>query len=578
MLRRGLKMRLSRWGLVLAAAFIWASATSVVGRQAQLPSDPAGSTLRGRVTDSTSKRPVQSVQVRIQRGTGRPQMTRTDSDGRFQFVGLPAGQYTIALLKGGFVSMRFGQRNQFDEVRSVEVRDRQVIDNLNVALPPAGAIEGRVIDDEGEPVVEATVSAMRIQYQNGERRLGQAGRPDQTDDRGHYRLYGLSAGEYLVAVAAGQVHPSVTNQTGPGSRGYAPTYFPSTEDVMNAQRVRVDPGVDTLSVDMTLRAVRLARVTGTLSSAGGRLQSGAFVSLIRSRVGASGLAPAVVGVSQVQRDGSFAIGGVPPGEYTLQGRSVPLSAVNDVATSGRVNNRSFGSGELGSMPLMVNGEDVTGLSLVAAPTGRVQGRVVVDGSPYDTRANAPLGLTAIPAGPDTLTAGPTETTLKGAPDFELLGLVGRFVLRTTGMPAGLSLERVGSAADDAADSGLTVRSGETVPNVDVVLTSQTTKLGGSVDGEGSKDVDGCTVVVFSSDKRRWALPATRYVASARVDTDGAFNIEGMPPGSYLAIAVGYVERGQWRDAEFLDGAARDATPVTLRAGTRQTVALKCYGS
>jgi hypothetical protein len=521
---------------------------------------------------------VPSVQVRIQRGTGRPEVTKTDNDGRFQFVGLPEGRYTIAFLKSGFVSVRFGQRSQFDEIRIVEVGEKKIIDNVNVALPPAGAIEGRVVDDEGEPVVEATVSAMRIQYQDGERRLGPTGRPDQTDDRGHYRLYGLSAGEYLVAVSAGSSpRPASTSRTA-GPTGYAPTYFPSTEDVMNAQRIRVESRADTLGIDMTLHAVRLARVSGTLSTANGRLQGGEFVGLRRSRVGASGLAPTSAGAAEVQPDGRFVIAGVPPGEYTLQGRSVPKSVVDEVAMSGRVDTRTFGRGEFRSMPVVVSGEDVTGLALVTAPTGRVQGRIVLDGSPYQPPTGTDLTVSAIPAGTDASAAGPTEETLKGASEFEVVGLVGRFVLRLSGLPLGVSIERIGVAGEDITDSGIEVRSGESVQDVSVVLTSQATRVGGKVKGEGSDEVDGCTVVVFSEDKRRWTLPATRYVSSARVASDGAFSIEGMPPGPYLAIALGYVEKGQWRDAEFLDGGAREATPVTLRAGTTQTVTLKCFGS
>jgi hypothetical protein len=94
--------------------------------------------------------------------------------------------------------------------------------------------------------------------------------------------------------------------------------------------------------------------------------------------------------------------------------------------------------------------------------------------------------------------------------------------------------------------------------------------------EEDGDVDGCTVVVFSSDKEKWSWPATRYLGSARAGRDGKFQLEGLPPGSYLAIGLGYVEKGQWRDPEFLEGAARSASKVTLRAGVSQAIDLRCH--
>ncbi len=83
-------------------------------------------------------------------------------------------------------------------------------------------------------------------------------------------------------------------------------------------------------------------------------------------------------------------------------------------------------------------------------------------------------------------------------------------------------------------------------------------------------------IVFSADEEKWAWPATRYLGSARAERDGRFRVEGLPPGPYLALALGYVEKGQWRDPDFLTGAARNARRVTLSAGARQTLDLPCH--
>ncbi len=105
----------------------------------------------------------------------------------------------------------------------------------------------------------------------------------------------------------------------PGPVGFAPTYYPSSPDVEQAQRVRVQAGTDTPSVDIALRSARLARVSGQFVTASGALESGAHVTLLRPREGAAGLSPAVVTVAPVQRDRSFVFSGVPPGLVHARG-------------------------------------------------------------------------------------------------------------------------------------------------------------------------------------------------------------------------------------------------------------------
>src|SRR5262245_40069076 len=166
------------------------------GRQAKVGTGR----LRGRVlaagdTNSALRR----AQVRISGPDIGTKTALTDTQGRFEFKDLPAGRFTVSVSKSGFVTMQYGQSRPFEPGRPIELTDGQLMDKADVALPRGSVLAGRVVDEFGEAVAEADVTAMRMQYQNGRRRLVPSGRNASTNDLGQFRLYGLPPGEYYVS-------------------------------------------------------------------------------------------------------------------------------------------------------------------------------------------------------------------------------------------------------------------------------------------------------------------------------------------------------------------------------------------
>jgi len=239
----------------------------------------------------------------------------------------------------------------------------------------------------------------------------------------------------------------------------------------------------------------------------------------------------------------------------MTGRSAPLATVRE--------------GEFAAMPLSVSGVDVTGLTITTSRTGRLRGRVVLNGQTYQPRPGAKVGLAAAPTGPTSFAAGPTGLLVEKDGTFDIGGVLGPFVLRMRGLPGGLTLNRVELGGVDVTDQGVTIGPNEEVSDIEVVLSSNSPVLVGQVAGaEG-----GCTVIVFSDDPRRWSYPVTRYVVSVRPEPDGSFRVDGLPAGRYFAIAVARVEPGQWLDPDYLKSLADRASSVSLKDGERQTLTL-----
>ena len=205
--------------------------------------------IRGVVLAADSGTPIRRAQVRATApGIRENRLATTDAQGRFEFKELAAGRYTVNASKGGFVALQYGQRRPGESGTPIEIADAQIVDKLVVALPRGSVISGRIFDEFGEPVANAVVNGMRYGYSGGARRLLPAGGQnarDTTDDQGAFRLFGLPPGEYVISANFRGSGGEITDPSGEPS-GYAPTYFPGTANVSDAQprADRREPGTE----------------------------------------------------------------------------------------------------------------------------------------------------------------------------------------------------------------------------------------------------------------------------------------------------------------------------------------------
>jgi hypothetical protein len=65
-------------------------------------------------------------------------------------------------LEGGYVDIEIGQRRPFEKGRPIDIADRQVLDRVDIALPPGGVVRGTVTDETGEPVATRRRCSWRV--------------------------------------------------------------------------------------------------------------------------------------------------------------------------------------------------------------------------------------------------------------------------------------------------------------------------------------------------------------------------------------------------------------------------------
>src|SRR5262249_476138 len=157
----------------------------------------------------------------------------TDAQGHFQFTGLPPGTYRLSATRTGFLE-RYARR-------PVAVGANSRVTDAEMRLPPQSVIAGRVLDEDGEPVERARVTAFKQVYRNGGRQWERINSNFETNDAGEYRISNLMPGRYLVL--AHNTRPETNNRFGsPPQSFYAPAYYPNAVRRDQALPVAVDVG------------------------------------------------------------------------------------------------------------------------------------------------------------------------------------------------------------------------------------------------------------------------------------------------------------------------------------------------
>ena len=531
--------------LTVLAAVSSGGGPQVPPRDAAQPK-PATAVLRGRVIAADTGAPLRRARVTLSVASGPSSQRAVDTNlaGRYEFTDLPAARYRVRAAKGQFVPLEFGQRRAFGAGRTIDLADGATLEKVDLALPRGGVISGHILDDLGDPVAWARVSAMRPRYEEGLRKLVAVGRSVVTNDLGEYRLYGLSPGTYAV----GTIAERDSSATG---YAYAPAYYPGTQDPAQARSVIVGLSQERAGVDFVQPPGRLVSVSGILIDSRGRSLAGARVSVVDIRIGSAQSYP-------VNPDGTFAITNLAPGEYGVAGY------VPDPAT---------GKPDYVMVPLNVFGEDISGFVVRFVPGSRITGRVVADpgGVPPFAPAGLGVGVTLLPSGlPMRFGA---QGTVNADWTFERTGVAGSALFRIGKLPQGWMLKSVLLDGRDITDTPLDVHGTEEITGLEVVVTDRLTEISGTVTDDKGEAAQEYTVVVFAEEASRWAYPS-RFVATARPDQAGGFKISNLPPARYLVLALDYLEEGASQDPEFLESLRPKATRLTLGEGERTALQLR----
>ena len=598
----------------------------------------------GRVVDAGTGKPVAGVVVSISSTTlrtGQAPRLMTDSQGRFLYRNLAPGAYALTASKPGYIDGAFGRRRHDGGTLPVELAEGERATDITILLWKYGAITGTVVDEAGQPIVGVQVRALQRRMVAGRAAFRPLGVSLASDDRGIYRVANLVPGEYVVNVSTPNTSvpgavvdavqrsvgsneaarrelssalislgPQATNAAGPlvtreGDtviglpRGlalpnndgmprsvYPSTYHPGTTSHAQASVVRVNSGEEKAGIDVQLRPVPAASVSGTVIRADGPAANMAV--RLDPPDAARGFQAEGYGAI-TDGAGRFSFINVAAGDYVLRVTRFPLPAITNDGPSTIIQSgsttvmSSIGAGDgppaplpteptwWAAVPLQVGRRDIPDLQVPLAEGARFTGRIEFDGAaerPDPDRLRR-MVVQVTPAD-ETFLSGSRSAQIEPDGQFKTLGIpAGSYVMRVISPVTGWTLDSINYQGRDIADTPVEV-SGSDITGIVITFTDRPAEIAGTVKTATGPDVDA-SVLVFPSESALWnGTLNARRMKLVRVTKTGAYSVKGLPPGSYYVVAVPDEQTSDWTDKNMLESLARAATLVDVDRGTNKT--------
>jgi Carboxypeptidase regulatory-like domain len=555
-------------------------------RDARTDRSPATGALAGRIVAADTEQPIRWASV----GLISPERafhatTNTDADGRYAFRDLPAGDYMLRASKGGFVSTSFGASKLLETPARIVVSPGRTSSG-DLALERGGAIEGRILNEAGDPVQDLPVQAFYVAYDAGGRRRIAAETVARTDDQGYFRMHSMAPGRYfiqtsipgVVSASAGgtraddqanvRVYATPTGRfliraSGPGTEPpidlreaaqtlplFPATFHPGTTRLSEASSIAVEAG-RTASVSFSISTLSIASWSGSVEDSRGRVPEN-ISAMLRSHGGALHGSMANSGTSN-----QFGFTPLPPDDYVLgvivRGKGMePEFAVRNFRISGQN---------------------------VSEPTFRTAPGVTLSGAIETVAASSPLppsgiSIVALAALFPGLAGDPhgKEHPLRVAADgtFTFRNLFGPRLFRIEAGPA-WAIKAIYLGDEEITDRGVDFTARTAAPRVRVLVTNRTGAVIGSVAAD--RGTASGQVLAFPESEELWGFDS-RFTKITDVVPGGRFDIKGLLPGRYYVAHVLDLPPGAWADPDLLRTLKASATPAEVADGAETPILLK----
>ena len=532
--------------------------------------ETATTTVRGRLRSAQDGRPLKGAKVSIINPSGIAASSYSAFDGSFEVEDAPVGIHTIHVLKGGYEDFQEG----------VAIPGGQPLEGVDLRLRKLSVVAGRVTDENEQPVEGARVEALREQFLEGRLRFRSRGPRGpvgnyRTDDRGLYRIFGLSAGEYRIAVTPKE-QPATDGQIRFKRRM---AYFPNSESMQDAGPVSVGWGEEKQGMDVRLETVPATMAEGRVFVADKeKACERCYLELYRS----DGPAKALLGRTQTTDRGFFSVVGLPAGEYVMKALWF---------------DRQTSQVSFGSETFLVSEGRPEAVVVEIFGERKITGRMILRDPPESVAADEAKAWTArVRLAPDSLdptASSPTSGTfgqVKGIATegaFEVSGVPGTYKL-SVAPPAGGYVSEVKMGDRRLQSSKIRIPGRGPIDEMLVEIRFDSGKVAGSVRGEAISSHEETSTAsrggLLPRGPAVWLMPTdgapqfssglSGFARMGIVQNGGAFEVSGVPPGEYTAYAFPFRAGYNLEDPKFKRRLASYGEKVSVKPGETTVVNLR----
>ena len=536
---------------LLIASALLGNAAQVSGQE-NPPVSPKTGSIAGVAIDDKSGEGIAKALIILRRDREGGLGEITDAKGKFTLRDVDPGVYTLSVERDGYVVARA-------QPQTVSVQAGQTTSDVKLKLLRTGAVSGRILDADGDPVSGVNVVVSPARAIKNARPLSFYG---QTNDRGEYRVFHIPPAAYRVYATYSQrirndgfrMQAPASPGAASGGEAYPTVYYPATMDARQAAVVTVEPGTELHGIDLQLVKVRGVRVSGRVAPpAGGPAPLFRMVALVPAgQRDAPGPGHNLL-ISDPK--GEFEFTGVMPGTYRLQ---VETGGVNE---SDRMSARRT---------LEVGVTDVEGIEMTPGRPGTLSGRII---APEGSKLTP--GLIVMLESRDvgeTQGGGAAQVDVDGgftmprvAPgEYDvLLGV-------TAGAGDDTYIHAIRHGDTDALADGLHVGDGPLAP-LEIVLKANGGGAECSVNNDKGEPVPNASIMVVPDPpKQRQAA----LFGECRTQADGTCKITGITPGEYHVYAFPSGTEIDRRDPDSLKPFEKYGEAMKFAEGERKPVNLK----
>jgi len=515
----------------------------------------------GKVVNKLTREPVKHADITLRAADFAAETVKSGVDGAFAVDQLRPGRYTIEARKNGYTVPR---RKPGVAADFVVLEKGSKKTGHTIELLPQAAISGRVTDENGEPVANATVSVESV---HGLRPQQGMSRPFQTNDRGEYRLFGLEPGRFRVRAAPlpsmnfeqpnRNAKPArVKSEAAPSTstEGLVPVYFPAATSAEQAAVVELAAGDEREGLDIQMVKARVFEVSGKVIPPAGwssdKRQMMGNVYLISTKYMQFNMG----GNGMIDGTGKFVIKSVAPGAYVL------MANLMNARSAGRLR-------------IEVLGGDLTNVEV------QFHSPVTIAGTVRMPEKMDPVRLRLMLNSADAMGGGAAQSFVDAKGAFKLENVTpDTMSLRVMGTDPTAYVQSVRLDGQDVDLDALPIKPGEGA-QLEVTIAANGGTVEGTVRLANDAEHEGAAIALWPNVEATAPLKPS-LIRIIRAGPKGKFQIQGVRPGKYVLAAFDNLMPTGPSGApeeEILRSARSKATAIVIDAGSKLTQDLKSLG-